>query len=308
MIEEIGCVSGQSSLFDEVPGCGIPVSPSRSMFIGERHLRNWFRSATGGLGALTAWREVFRTTPRGDEESYRSLFLDALARESFVAEGVEGFIDFAVDQDWLSDLALHTQVVHKKSALNWQHGKLLYSLLRQHLETTKGERAFAQVFETGTARGFSALCMAKALLDSNSQGVVVSVDSLPHDRPRYWNCIDDCDGRKSRRELLADWPSEVARVIFLNASSPRHLDRVGIERIDFAFLDAQHTFRSVMEEYLFVEARQDQGDVIVFDDVTPGVFDGVVAAVDAVRERGLYVVEKFGRAERGYAVARRLAG
>ena len=123
----------------------------------------------------------------------------------------------------------------------------------------------------------------------------------------YWNCIDDVEGKKSRRELLAAWPAEVARILFFQALTPQHLDRIGLDRIDFAFLDAQHTFESVMEEYQFVEARQAPGDLILFDDVTPGLFDGVVAAVNAIRAKGLYEVSEIGRREeRAYAIARRL--
>ena len=250
----------------------------------------------------------FGGTPHGDEASYRALYLEAIARTFPETEEFEKSRGFAVDQDWINDLALHTQVVHKKSKLNWQHGRILYSMLRSHLEAKKGVRDYVQVFETGTARGFSAMCMAKALIDSNLQGMVTSVDSLPHNIPLYWNCIDDVEGKKSRRELLAPWPDEVARIVFFQALTPQHLGRIGLDRIDFAFLDAQHTFESVMEEYRFVEARQSPGDLILVDDVTPGVFDGVVAAVDAIRAKGLYEVEEIGRrVERGYALARRLA-
>ena len=251
--------------------------------------------------------DVFGKVPQGDEASYLSLFLDASLRRFPESDEIEKATGFAVNRDWVNDLALHTQVVHKVSKLNWQHGRILYSLLRRHIASRSGTGESVQVFETGTARGFSALCMAKAIVDSNVQGVVVTVDTLPHSTPMYWNCIDDVGGKKTRGELLEPWPSEVSRVIFFQALTPRHLGRLGIDRIDFAFLDAQHTFESVMEEYKFVEERQVVGGLIVFDDVTPGVFDGVVAAVEAIRGRGLYEVQEVGRrTERGYAVARRV--
>ena len=245
--------------------------------------------------------------PQRDEATYRTLFLDAVSRRFPETEEFETSTGFAVDQDWINDLALHTQVVQKKSKLNWQHGHILYSLLRKHIESIRRVRDSVQVFETGTARGFSAVCMGKAIVDSNHPGVVVTIDSIPHNRAMYWNCIDDVEGQKSRRELLEPWSAEVARVVFFQAVTPQQLGRVGMDRIDFAFLDAQHTFESVMAEYKFVEERQSPGDLIVFDDVTPGVFDGVVAAVNTIRDKGLYEVQEIGRrTERGYAVAQRL--
>src|SRR3546814_8877197 len=64
----------------------------------------------------------------------------------------------------------------------------------------------AGIFETGTARGFSALCMARALQDAGAGGYVVTVDQLPHDRPMLWNCIDDHEGPRTRAQLLSDYP------------------------------------------------------------------------------------------------------
>ena len=271
-------------------------------------MKRWLQAALRRIGVSTFSHDAFGTKPRGFREGYLNLHQQAISREFPEIQILEDSLGYSVESDWLSNLALHTQVVHKESELNWQHGRVLYSLLRQRLEVEAFENGFVQVFETGSARGFSALCLAKAMIDSRSPGVVLSLDSLPHNYPMYWNCIDDFEGRKSRRELLAGWPDEVSRVIFLNVLTPKHLNRIGIERIHFAFLDAQHTFDSVMQEYYFVEARQSQGDLIVFDDVTPGVFDGVVAAVNAVSARGLYEVESVGRGTgREYAVARRIA-
>ena len=251
--------------------------------------------------------DVFGSRPQGDEATYQSLYSEARARQFPETDELEKELGFAVDSSWINELALHTQVVRKTSKLNWQHGRILYSLLRSHIENTQSESDSIQVFETGTARGFSALCMSRAILDSKRGGFVVTVDSLPHNSPMFWNCIDDVEKPKSRRELLAPWENEVQRVIFLQALTPQHLGRLGLDHIDFAFLDAHHTFESVMAEYSFVEERQDVGDLIVFDDVTPGVFDGVVEAIDAIRRKGLYEIRELGRSnERGYVAARRL--
>lgn len=226
--------------------------------------------------------------PLASVEDYRALFEQARRKQDPAADGIEAETGFAVDRAWLDDLALHTQIVKKKSDLAYPHGRVLYSLLRKYI-VDSGE-PFITVLETGTARGFSALCMARAIADSGVQGRVVTLDVLPHLKPIYWNCIDDNDGKKSRAELLAPW-SDLARMItFLQGDTLMMLPRVGLDRINFAFLDAQHIKRSVLHEYRMIKSRQQRGDIIYFDDVTPGPFDGVVAAVEQVRQENEYQV------------------
>ena len=47
------------------------------------------------------------------------------------------------------------------------------------------------IIETGTVRGFSALCMAKALSDAKFEGSIFTIDVLPHDKKMFWNCAAD---------------------------------------------------------------------------------------------------------------------
>src|SRR3546814_14285204 len=112
----------------------------------------------------------------------------------------------------MEQLALHTHVVIKQSRLNYNHGRLLYAVLRRYLAECRSEQAV--IFETGTARGFSALCMARALQDAGAGGYVVTVDQLPHDRPMLWNCIDDHEGPRTRAQLLSDYPELLSRIVF----------------------------------------------------------------------------------------------
>ena len=49
--------------------------------------------------------------------------------------------------------------------------------INKDLET---EKIF--ILETGTARGFSAICMAKALEDNNKDGLILTYDVLPHSK------------------------------------------------------------------------------------------------------------------------------
>jgi len=69
-------------------------------------------------------------------------------------------------------------------------------------------------------------------------------------------------------------------------------------------LDAGHNEHAVLDEYRYVSSRQRVGDLIFFDDVTPGSFDGVAEAVRDIESEGAYGVSYFRASDhRGYAVA-----
>lgn len=60
------------------------------------------------------------------------------------------------------------------------YGLLLYGLVLQKRPTT--------IIDVGTARGFSAVCMAKALLDAKLENShIYTIDPVPHDKPISWH-------------------------------------------------------------------------------------------------------------------------
>src|SRR3546814_14767217 len=112
-----------------------------------------------------------------------------------------------------------------------------------------------------------------------------------------WNCIDDHEGPRTRAQLLSDYPELLSRIVFLRGRSDEVIKTLGLSRINFAFLDATHTEPEVRHEFEFVSARQASGDVVVLDDVTPSLFPGVVAAVDALEAGGHYAPERLAASE-----------
>lgn len=244
--------------------------------------------------------EPFGNAPRASKAEYIKRFDVARATKFPQIDELEQTLGFSIDGPWLDELALHTQIAIKRSDLAYPHGRLLYSLLRRYL--ADNPQPFVTVVETGTGRGFSAICLAKALDDAAAAGHVVSFDVLPHNHRIYWNCIDDCDGKKTRSELLKPWQLLGSKVVFIQGDSLYQLPRVGLDRVNFAFIDAHHTKENVLSEYDYIASRQEPGDVIVFDDVTPGAFDGVVAAVDHIEGVGLYQIARLGISrQRAYA-------
>lgn len=251
--------------------------------------------------------DPFGTAPHATRAEYLRLWEEARKRTHADIDSFERSSGFAVDRDWLDELALHTQIVVKNNELNYQHGRILYSVVRRRLSSLQPGLA-CRCFETGTARGYSAVCAARAIMDAVRQGSIVTVDILPHNTPMIWNCIDDLDRKKSRRELLLRYENLTEMITFVQMRTEDALQQIAMNRIHFAFLDAQHTYEAVAAELEFVVARQLADDVIVLDDVTPSQFPGVVAAVEELERDNRYSVERIASSgARGYAVATRIA-
>ena len=253
---------------------------------------------------LKAKHHPFGRKPWGSRDKYLNLHADAkqkIYKEIDLFEEKKGH---KIDKVWFENLALHTQVVIKNSELNYQHGRLLYSCLRNYLITSKNKTNEVVILETGTARGFSSICMAKALIDGNEDGKIFTIDILPHNKAILWNCIDDHEGPKTRQDLLSKWSNEIKKITFLQGHSKKRLSKMNLTRINFAFIDAMHEEDDVLFEYRYVSQKQKAGDIIIFDDVTPGLFEGVYRAVKKVEEENHYKVERITLSnQRGYAVA-----
>lgn len=201
----------------------------------------------------------------GSENEYLKIFVDTKDKNYPNINEYEVASNFKIDKEWLDNLALHTQVVKKNSKINYQHGRILYLTLRKYLaKTSVGE---INIFESGTARGFSSICMSKALIDSNQKGTIHTTDILPHLKQMYWNTVDDhTRGKLSRLELLEKWSKELENIKFYTMKSSEFFKSNDLKRINFAFLDAVHDSENIKLEFEYVKNRQLKGDVIIFDD------------------------------------------
>lgn len=242
--------------------------------------------------------------PVATPDTYRDLFLRFKRTAPNEVDALENHCGFAIDREWLDLLALSTQVVVKESDLNWHHGRVLYAVSRKLLAHQVLDGEPVVLFETGTARGFSSVVLARSLIDADRNGFVVTVDSLPPNDKIFWNSIRDTTGPSTRFELLSDYQAEVARILFLQGWTPRVLGQLGLKRIHLAFLDGSHSQRDVLKEFDFVSQRQEPGDIVIFDDVTKTSFPGVANAVEKVKYSGVYAVEFLkSSTQRGYAIA-----
>ena len=154
-----------------------------------------------------------------------------------------------------------------------EHGLILYGMILQ-LSDASHSRV---VLDIGTARGFSAIAMARAMADAGIDGRVYSVDIIDHRESRGWHvdkqaADDPLSGiEMSREEIWERWfPDESAMVTPITASSSEVLSDWRHGPIDLAFLDGSHTYDSVKRELLALDSAMRLGGAIVLDDYHVG--------------------------------------
>lgn len=241
--------------------------------------------------------------PLADEAHYLKLWEEEKKVDYEVVDQVEKQMGFQIDQEWFYDLGLLTQVNVMKYKICYQHGRIVYTYLRNYLENCNA--SFVNIFETGTAKGFSSLCMAKALRDHDRKGKIVTLDVIPNNKKMYWNCISDPkDGKVTRYQLLKDNKELIdEHIIYLQGDSKLTMNKLDMPRIHFAFLDAIHNYDYVSAEFNYIQKRQIKGDITIFDDYSSN-FPGVIKAVDELCEKHNYSKQVFDlNKENGFVVA-----
>ena len=167
-----------------------------------------------------------------------------------------------------------------------EHGLLLYMLARnldagcQHV-----------LLDVGTARGFSAMTMARGLLDGGVGGRVYSIDVLEHCKAINWHSAtkgkqdDDEPLAKieiSRSDIWARWyPEEAAAVTPITATSHDALDGWNFGPVSLAFLDGSHTYEAVLGDLMRLDSLLSDDGCIVLDDYHVGISVGQIRSYSA---------------------------
>lgn len=245
-----------------------------------------------------------KTERRGNRDQYLELSNYAKNYDhSETLDQIKTYFNYLHDKDEIDDLGLHLQICIKKSKPMYLHGYILTSALYKYIKDTSLNNI--TILETGTARGFSSVCMGKILYDNNINGEVHTIDTLGHNKKIYWNCILDDNGMQTRHELLSKWKNiRDNHLKFHTGNSIKILNNMDLKRINFAFLDAGHTYKDVSYELNYVKPRQNSGDVIVCDDYTIKQYPGICKAIDEFLETNEYESKIFygndGTKKRGY--------
>lgn len=170
-----------------------------------------------------------------------------------------------INKEFIFDLAYVTQTMIKKSQINIDHGKILYSLIYHYC--SKKKLKSINIVETGTAKAFSAICMAKALSDLDMYGKIYTFDLFSHNKDIIWNNISDIDKKISRKNLISNWNELIDKyIIFISGYSHINLKRIFFGRVHFAFIDGSHFGHDINYELQEISKYQLSGDQILFDD------------------------------------------
>ena len=186
--------------------------------------------------------------------------------------------------DFIHDLALKTQITIKPSKMLYLHGFVLYISLKSYIlkyqeknqenEETQEKNKPITIIETGTAKGFSSLIMAKTLEEMNQEGTIHTIDIIPPDKPIIRNTIDDLN--KYPKTLYEILEPEPYKKLYQKYIKFHHGDSKDIiteiintnTRVNFAFLDAHHTYINLTNELNLIIPHQNPEDIIICDDYT----------------------------------------
>ena len=152
---------------------------------------------------------------------------------------------------------------------NFESGLLLQALVRRSRP--------ARILEIGTGRGFSTLCMARALRECGVDGRILTLDVKGYAEPQPW-AIDTGDGARVRPLSLRDvWeahfePDLLSRIEHRTATSLRALGELLRNRSfapQFVYVDGDHSWSVVRHDVYASLLLAEQPFRILLDDYQP---------------------------------------
>ena len=176
-----------------------------------------------------------------------------------------------------------------------EHGLLLYKLILQNLV-----RPYPIVIlDVGTARGFSAISMAKAMMDANIPGRIFTIDIIGHDESLDWHVGKQQPDEPlagveiARSEIWDRWyPEEADRISPVTGKSHEILESWNHGDIAFAFIDGDHRYHAVKADLELLDALMAEGGQIVLDDYHTGVSAARIPLPSRVANLTSYYLER----------------
>ena len=226
-----------------------------------------------------------------------------------ILDDVKSFFGYLHDKDEVDDIGLKLQICVKNSKPMYLHGFVISSALHQYLEQNNYNNI--TILETGTARGFSSVMMARIMQNFNIDGTIHTLDHVD----RFDNCLKAAQLNRSVsiNECVEEWKPIVDKyIVFEKGDSNKKLKQLSdtLTRINFAFLDGAHYYKHLTNELNFTEKRQLIGDVIVCDDYTKTQFPEICKAIDDFLNNGKYEHKIFygddGTKKRGYVFMKKI--
>jgi hypothetical protein len=194
-------------------------------------------------------------------------------------DDLETRLGYAVSRERLEAAARALACPLKVNPPSWQHGRVIYALLRKRLEQPVLSNSV--VLDIGTAKGFSSVVAGWAIEDAGAKLEVLSVDVVEPEARVPRNSVAELDGLKTVSEFVAPFCSTSVRTTYLSGGSEKLLKKVveAGSRVPFAFVDGKHSFGAVANDARMLARIQVIDDVVLFDDVQiDAVLDGVRSA------------------------------
>ena len=94
-------------------------------------------------------------------------------------DNLKEMLDFYQDELNIDEEFYIKIIEHLRGNDQREHGKILYFLAKKHKARN--------IYDAGTARGFSAVIMAKAIQDNDLTGKVYTYDNIPNDKKIAWH-------------------------------------------------------------------------------------------------------------------------
>ncbi|MDZ5810489.1 class I SAM-dependent methyltransferase [Halorubrum sp. AD140] len=158
----------------------------------------------------------------------------------------------------------HTNAIRelRRSKDRGRFGLYLYHLIRE-------DESINRVLNIGTARGYSAVCAAKALRDEGREGAVDTIDNRDPDTQLPTGDHETSDRTRSVREfigLFLDPESESVPIRHHTGDSSEILADWEGKKPDLAFHDASHTYGYVTNDVDHINSLKGTNPIHVFDD------------------------------------------
>jgi hypothetical protein len=104
--------------------------------------------------------------------------------------------------------------------------------------------------------------------------------------------------------LLKKWNTLLKFIEFKEGRSKKILNSLYLDRVHFAFLDSAHNKKTVEWEFEWVAEKQLKNDIIVFDDYSNSIFNGIFELVNKIEKNKRYIIKRINSDQkRAYAIA-----
>jgi predicted O-methyltransferase YrrM len=143
-----------------------------------------------------------------------------------------------------------TATIDVHSNISVEEGEMLSGLIRARKPKVS--------LEVGLAFGISALFICEALKDASSEPLHIVIDPAQN-APAYWQGVGLANLERAGFGGFVEFiekPSQIALPELVAAG----------RKVDFAFVDGEHTFDHVLVDFFFIDQLLNVGGVVVLDD------------------------------------------